>query len=134
MKNIIIIVLIVELIFISCAIYGENRIIETSGMELDYIIVEVTGYCPCELCCGIWADGLTFTEDEAKRGCVAIDPKAGVFEMGMILYIEGYGYGVCNDIGGAIKGNRLDLCFDTHQEALDWGRKFVKVYIIGYKK
>jgi 3D (Asp-Asp-Asp) domain-containing protein len=50
--------------------------------------------------------------------------------MGTRLYVEGYGEGIAADQGGAIKGNRLDLCFSSHQEALDWGIKTVKVTIL----
>ena len=46
------------------------------------------------------------------------------------MYIEGYGEGIAADIGGAIKGNRIDLCFDTYEEAIQWGRRTVKVYIL----
>ena len=98
--------------------------------EGKYFILKVTGYCPCKICCGEWANGLTYTGDKAGRGCVAIDPDAGILKMGQRVYIEGYGYGVCNDIGGAIKGWEADVCFDTHQEALDWGVRLVKVYVL----
>ena len=98
--------------------------------EQKYFLMTATGYCPCELCCSPWNNGLTYTGAKAGRGCVAIDPKARILKMGQKLYIEGYGYGVANDIGGAIKGWEIDLCFDTHREALEWGRKLVKVYIL----
>lgn len=99
-------------------------------MESKHFIMLSTGYCPCELCCHNWADGLTYTGDKAGRGCVAIDPEARILKMGQRLFIEGYGYGVANDIGGAIKGWEVDLCFDSHEEALEWGRKLVKVYVL----
>ena len=98
--------------------------------EGKYFILKVTGYCPCKICCGEWANGLTYTGDKAGRGCVAIDPDAGILKMGQKVYVESYGYGVCNDIGGAIKGWEADVCFDTHQEALDWGVRLVKVYVL----
>ncbi|MBP8819787.1 MAG: hypothetical protein KBG91_05085 [Syntrophomonadaceae bacterium] len=47
--------------------------------------------------------------------------------MGSRLYIEGYGDAIAADQGNAIKGNRIDLCFSTHQQALNWGIKTVKV-------
>ncbi len=50
--------------------------------------------------------------------------------MGQRLFIEGYGYGVTNDIGGAIKDWEVDLCFNSHDEALEWGVKLVKVYVL----
>ena len=61
---------------------------------------------------------------------MAIDPVNGPLNMGQRVYIEGYGYGVCNDIGGAIRGWEADACFDAHEEALEWGVRLVKVYLI----
>lgn len=121
MKKIIILIQIVTLIILlSISPQAEEK----------YFLMVATGYCPCKLCCGEWANGLTYTGDKAGRGSVAIDPEARILKLGQKLYIEGYGYGVANDIGGAIKGWEIDLCFDTHQEALEWGRKLVKVYVL----
>ena len=98
-----------------------------------YFILKVTAYCPCEACCGEWADGYTYTGDVAGYGCVAIDPKAGILKLGDKLYIEGYGYGVANDIGGAIKGWEADVCFPYHWQAVEWEVQLVKVYIVEVK-
>ncbi len=62
------------------------------------------------------------------RGIVAVDPK--VIPMGTKLYVEGYGQAIAADQGNAIKGNRIDLFFDTHQQALNYGMKTVKVTIL----
>lgn len=62
------------------------------------------------------------------RGIVAVDPN--VIPMGTKLYVEGYGEAIAADQGNAIKGNRIDLFFDSHQEALDYGMKTVKVTIL----
>ena len=98
--------------------------------EPKHFILKVTGYCPCEICWGKWADGLTYTGDKAGYGCIAIDPKNGPLKMGQRIYVEGYGYGVCNDIGGAIKGWEADACFDYHWQAVEWGVQLVKIYVI----
>ncbi|MBE3520136.1 MAG: G5 domain-containing protein [Firmicutes bacterium] len=92
------------------------------------IEVLATGYCPCEICCGKNADGYTYTGVPAKRGVIAVDPR--VIPLGSRVYVDGYGFAVAADVGSAIKGNRIDVCFDTHQEALRWGVKKVKVYIL----
>ena len=63
-----------------------------------------------------------------QRGVIAVDPN--VIPMGTRLYVEGYGDAIAADQGGAIKGNRIDLYFDSHQEAMDWGIKTVKVTIL----
>ncbi len=65
---------------------------------------------------------------KAGRGVVAVDPR--VIKLGTRLYIEGYGYAIAGDTGGAIKGNRIDLCYDTRDEAIRFGRRDVKVYIL----
>ncbi len=62
------------------------------------------------------------------HGIVAVDPK--VIPMGTRLYVQGYGNAIAADQGNAIKGNRLDLFFDTHAEALRYGMKTVKVTIL----
>lgn len=90
--------------------------------------VVATAYCPCELCCGKNADGYTYTGLPAKRGVIAVDPRA--IPLGSRVYVDGYGFAVAADTGSAIKGSRIDVCFDSHQEALRWGIKKVKVYIL----
>lgn len=57
---------------------------------------------------------------------VAVDPK--VIPYGTYIYVEGYGVRIAEDCGGAIKNNRLDVFVDSHQEAIQLGRKKVKVW------
>jgi uncharacterized protein YabE (DUF348 family) len=90
--------------------------------------MEVTAYYPGELSTGEWADGYTFTGLMAGKGIVAVDPT--VIPLGTKLYIPGYGEGIAADIGGAIKGNIIDVCFDTYQEAIHWGRQVLDIYIL----
>ena len=69
-------------------------------------------------------------------GIVAVDPK--VIPLGTKLYIESsdggkswvYGYCIAGDTGGAIKGNKVDLCFNTKAECIKFGRKTATVYIL----
>ncbi|EOD00284.1 3D domain-containing protein [Caldisalinibacter kiritimatiensis] len=78
--------------------------------------------------------GITATGTKARPGVVAVDPN--VIPLGTKLYIESldsredYGFAVAEDTGGAVKGNRIDLFFADHQEALKFGRRRVKVYIL----
>ena len=54
-----------------------------------------------------------------------------IFPLGTILWIPGYGYGVVADKGGAIKGNHLDLYYETVQDVYEnWGKKTLEVYIV----
>lgn len=63
-----------------------------------------------------------------RVGTVAVDPS--VIPLGSRLYIEGYGYGRAMDVGSKIKGNRIDVFMETHSQALRWGRRTVKVYLL----
>ncbi len=80
------------------------------------------------------AYGITATGRKAGYGIVAVDPR--VIPLGSKLYIETadgryvYGTAIAADTGGAIKGNRIDLCFNTRSEAISFGRRNVKVYIL----
>ena len=82
-------------------------------------VVTVTAYCPCEKCCGAYANGYTATGAIATQGVtIAADPD--VFPMGTEIELDGHTYTV-QDTGGAIAGYRLDLYFDSHEDALQWG-------------
>ncbi|MDO9100009.1 MAG: 3D domain-containing protein [Caldisericota bacterium] len=61
-------------------------------------------------------------------GTCAVDKN--VIPMGTVLYIEGYGYAVAADIGGAIRGNRIDLFFNAFSDACRWGLRTVKVHVL----
>ena len=89
--------------------------------------VVATAYCPCVKCCGK-SDGITATGVKAKANhTVAADPK--IFPYGTEI-LCGMGEFVVEDCGGAIKGeNRLDFFFDSHQEALNFGRQEFSVWV-----
>jgi hypothetical protein len=64
-----------------------------------------------------------------RDGTIAADTK--YYPFGTRMYVPGYGWGVVVDRGSAIKGmNRIDLYFESHQDALNWGRKQVEVEIV----
>ena len=63
-----------------------------------------------------------------EDGTIAADTR--YYPFGTRMYIPGYGWGVVEDRGGAIKGpDRIDLFFDSHSDALKWGRQKVQVRI-----
>ena len=94
----------------------------------DSFIVTATAYEPSEVSCGIYADGFTAIGLKAGPGIIAVDPK--VIPLRSKVYVEGYGYAIAGDVGGAIKGNRIDVCFNTVREALNFGRRRVRIYIL----
>lgn len=93
--------------------------------------MRVTAYCPCEKCCGKWADGVTASGALAVGPLVAAPPD---IPFGTRLIVPGYnGDKVVEvlDRGGSIKGNRLDILFLTHEDALEWGVRYVDVQFVG---
>lgn len=74
------------------------------------------------------ATGTTVRRNVNGYSTVAVDPR--VIPLGTKLYIEGYGLAIAEDTGGAIKGNIVDVYFDTYGECVRWGRRRVNVYIL----
>lgn len=76
--------------------------------------------------------GITYSGVKVKRDLYStIAADTNVFPIGSILFIPGYGYGVVADTGSAIKGNRLDLYYETVNDVYEqWGKKSVEVYIV----
>ena len=81
-------------------------------------VFRVTAYCPCRLCCGPQACGVTASGTRADHPLIAA-PKSMPF--GTRLYVPGYGWTKVEDRGGAITEGRLDVLFPTHAEARAWG-------------
>lgn len=86
----------------------------------------LTAYCPCSLCCGK-SDGITASGTTATEGrTIAAD--TSILPFGTEVYINGQAY-VVEDRGGAIEGNKLDIFFNDHEEALQFGvKKDVEVF------
>lgn len=93
--------------------------------------MEATGYDPYPDINQIdWA-GKTYLGWRARYGIAAVDPR--VIPLRRLIFIEDYGFAWTGDTGGAIKGKKIDLCFNTTKEAIAWGRKKVNVYVLGTK-
>ncbi len=76
--------------------------------------------------------GITYSGVKVKRDLYStIAADLTIFPIGTILFIPGYGYGVVADKGGAIKGNHLDLYFETVSDVYNiWGKKELNVYVV----
>jgi 3D (Asp-Asp-Asp) domain-containing protein len=78
--------------------------------------------------------GITATGARVRKGIIAVDPS--VIPLGTRVYVEipgaapDYGYAVAADVGGAIKGNKIDVYLDSSGAVSAWGVKKVKVYIL----
>ncbi len=88
-----------------------------------WITVMATAYVPGHGC-----GTRTATGRRAQKGIVAVDPR--VIPLGTRLYIPGYGYAIAADTGGAIRGYRIDLCFNSLSEARRFGRRRIRVQIL----
>lgn len=92
---------------------------------------KLTAYCPCVKCCGK-SDGITATGTLAEEGrTIAVDPRVIPYGSTVTLYYEDgtvHTY-TAEDCGGAIKENRIDVFFDDHQAALEFGVQTAYVYM-----
>ncbi len=77
----------------------------------------------CSGCSGYTASG-----KRAGHGIVAVDPH--IIPLGSHLYIPGYGHALAGDTGGAIRGNRIDLGFESASDARSFGRRPIVVYLL----
>lgn len=101
---------------------------EQEAEQYTEIIVTATAYCPCEKCCGK-TDGITATGTKATAGrTIAVDPN--FIPYGTLLIIDGNTY-IAEDCGGLVKGgNRVDIFFNTHEEAVNFGRQTLTAYVV----
>lgn len=92
------------------------------------ITVTATAYTAnCEGCSGVTATGIDLKANPNAK-VISVDPN--VIPLGSKVYVEGYGYATAADTGGAIKGNVIDVFIPSKEEAVQWGRKQVKVTIL----
>lgn len=103
-------------------------VVEAAAPSSKEIIVEATAYtASCEGCSGITATGIDLLANPNQK-VISVDPS--VIPLGSKVYVEGYGEAIAGDTGGAIKGNKIDIFIPTKQEAINFGRKQVKVTIL----
>lgn len=105
----------------------------TTTTAVQKVKVTATAYCSCEKCCGVWAknrpNGIVYTASGAAAQpdhTIAVD--TSVFPFGTVLLYNGIEY-VAEDTGSAIKGNKIDIYFDSHEEAWNFGKKEIEVIV-----
>jgi len=116
----------------SVTVADSKGALEQSG-EWQIVRMRVTAYCPCPKCCDKYSGGPTACGYKIRPGdaFVAADKK---YCFGTEMLVAGYNNGEpvkVLDRGGAIRGDRLDVFFSSHEEALEWGVQYldVKVHI-----
>jgi len=114
---------------------GNKTTLVTSRGQFNFtraLTMSSTAYDASFESCGKTPDnpqyGITYSGLRVRPGIVAVDPR--VIPLGTWLYVEGYGEALAADIGGAIKGNRIDLYYESPSVVDRYGRKTVMVYIL----
>ena len=109
--------------------------IDTNGINVPAKYVgqfSISHYCSCPICTGTAKGSKTATGHVPKEGrTVAVDKH--IIPLHSVIYVEGLGSFVAEDVGGAVKGNHLDIYIDDHQRALNLGTlkgAKPKVYIL----
>ncbi|WP_019244521.1 MULTISPECIES: G5 and 3D domain-containing protein [Bacillus] len=97
----------------------------SDGQEMYVTSTAYTAYC--NGCSGKTATGFDLRSNPNAK-IIAVDPR--VIPLGTKVYVEGYGYAIAADKGGAIKGNKIDIFFSSKSKAYQWGRKKVKIRIL----
>lgn len=118
----------------------ENEPIPEQPKRISLGEFKLTAYCSCKKCCGFWAYGRPLDEngndivigasgERLYQGLsIAVDP--AVIPYDSKVYINGEEY-IAHDCGGAIKGNRIDVYFKNHQDALNFGVQYANVEVDG---
>jgi 3D (Asp-Asp-Asp) domain-containing protein len=95
---------------------------------------KLTAYCACEKCCSIWAynrpNGIVYGAigEQLKEGySIAVDPNA--IPYGTEVIINGHIY-KAQDCSGGIKGNEIDIYFEDHNDALEFGVQYAEVFLV----
>jgi 3D (Asp-Asp-Asp) domain-containing protein len=110
---------------------SDEEVMEVEPEEWDTVQMRVTAYCPCQECCGRFADGVTACNHRIREGdvFVAADKK---YRFRTEVIVPGYNKGEpvkVLDRGRVIKGNRLDVFFNSHRTAKKWGVKYLDVKV-----
>lgn len=108
---------------------------ETKPPEPAWVTVTATAYCPCEKCCGVWAEnrpnGIVYTASGAiAQEGVTIAADWDVYPPGTVLYIEGLGEYTVQGRDDAIKGQKIDVYFESHEDALQFGRQELRIQVV----
>ncbi|MBE6095847.1 MAG: hypothetical protein E7199_10365 [Schwartzia succinivorans] len=107
--------------------YVREGFIETSRGAMRYtdvMVMEASAYLPTDG----GGDCITATGIPATHGVVAVDPD--VIPLGTRVYIPGYGVAIAADTGGMIEGAMIDLCMESYDDCMDFGRRDIDVYIL----
>ena len=101
--------------------------IQADARLIDYGLMRCTAYCPCEICSGKW-QRQTYSGKTATAGrTIAVDPD--VIDIGSKVKIGDRIY-TAEDIGCRVKGDTIDIFFDTHEEVDEWGVRYIESWVV----
>lgn len=103
--------------------YAKSPAVDTRKYRT--IKVKATAYSPKDRGVGRY----TFSEVRVQPNLIAVDPR--VIPLGSVVYVPGYGLAVAADIGSAVKGKHIDLFMVNRKKALNWGKKYIEIYVYG---
>jgi 3D (Asp-Asp-Asp) domain-containing protein len=105
-----------------------TQVSRSTSSEGKTIRVSATAYTAyCNGCSGITRTGIDLRKNPNLK-VIAVDPS--VIPLGTKVYIEGYGYAIAGDTGGAIKGHKIDIFMPSQSNAMKFGRKTINIKII----
>jgi len=119
-------------------VVSEVNVVETPPIESEFVTKRTTGeqislgtykltaYCACSKCCGK-SDGITASGVRAVQG-VTVAADTSQLPFGTKILIDELGEYTVQDTGGSIKGNRIDVYFESHQEALQFGVQYKEIF------
>lgn len=96
----------------------ENELVSLGNFKL-------TAYCPCKKCSGQWGTQTSTGATATQGRTIAVDPNA--IPYGTVVVINGHEY-IAEDCGGSVDGKHIDIFFNSHQEALEFGVQHSEVY------
>jgi 3D (Asp-Asp-Asp) domain-containing protein len=108
--------------------------LSASAKKSRQLWLQVTAYCSCKKCCGPGARGLTASGRNIRyNGGLFVAADTRLLPFGTKLVVPGYGDEKPVEVidrGGAIKGHHIDLFFPTHEQAKEWGVKWMQVTVV----
>ena len=106
---------------------GSTARTESTNSNEKWIWANVSAYCACSKCCGK-TNGVTASGTKATVGRTIAAPSS--YSFGTKIELEGLGTYIVEDRGGAIQGNKIDVYFASHSEALAFGRKKIRMRVV----
>ena len=118
-----------DVVQIQSTIFETEPTIARESEEIQFETWKITGYCACEICCPNTSDGITASGTKVDAQTTVAADKSIPF--GTQIYIDGLGIKTVEDRGSAVNGNHIDVYFDSHEKAKQFGVQYLQIKILG---